>query len=524
MNNAIQNEVSSEGVKPVLFAGSRWLLLAAVIFLFALGLTIRLYDLTDLPLDFHSTRQMHSALMARGMFYENLTGIPDWQRQMAVQQWQAEGLIEPPIMERLTAFTYGLIGQDLLWVARLYSIFFWLIGALALFFLAKNLIGPNGAVVALGFFLVLPYGALASRAFQPDPLMVSAIILSWWAADRWRRKPNWKNAVIAGLLAGFAIFVKSVAVFFVAGGLIGLILAGMGLKAVWKSKQVWLMAVLTILPYGIFHIYGVYITGLLQDQFSLRFFPQLWIDPVFYLRWNGEISSVVDFELFLAGLIGIFLVKDKPGRWLLIGAWIGYLLFSLTLPYHAMTHDYYQLPIIPLVGLGLAAVIDRLLRSLQGPRLLASLAVLGVLLFWVAIKAWDVRVTLKRMDYRGEPAIWQGLGETLGHDSKVLALTQDYGYRLGYWGWITPTNWMYGGDFTVREMSGQQFDVETLFFEQTEGKDYFLVTQFDEFNAQAELKKMMYDTFPVLQDTDDYLIFDLKHPLPADGKSSAQPQ
>jgi hypothetical protein len=398
-----------------------------------------------------------------------------------------------------------------------------MLGALALFFLTKNLIGTNGAVIALGFFLILPYGALASRAFQPDPLMVSAIIGSWWAADRWRRSQTWKNAILAGLLTGFAIFVKSVAVFFVGGGLIALVFAATGWKGVWKNRQVWLMAALTVIPYGMFHIYGVYITGLLEDQFSLRFFPQLWIDPVFYLRWNGEISSVVGFEFFLAALVGIFLVKEKAGRWMLIGAWTGYVLFSLALPYHAMTHDYYQEPIIPLVGLGLAAVIDRLLRSLKGPRVFASLAVLFVLLFWVVIKAWDVRVTLKRNDYRGEPAIWQNIGKILGHDAHILALTQDYGYRLGYWGWITPTNWMYTGDFTVREMAGQTFDIQKVFQEQTEGKDYFLVTQFDEFNSQGELKKMMYDTFPVVQDTDDYLIFDLKHPRPAGSQAPAQP-
>lgn len=523
MTKSNLSESTVEGEKPVLFASSRWFLWIGVIFLFALGLTIRLYDLTDLPLDFHSTRQLHSALMARGMYYENLPGIPEWQRAMAVQQWHAEGLIEPPLMERLTALTYSLIGQDILWVARLYSIFFWMIGGIGLFLLAKNLTGENGAVAALGFYLILPYGALASRAFQPDPLMVSTIIFTLWSANRWRNSPSWKNAIITGLLAGFAIYIKSVAGFFVGGGLAALILASLGLKTALRNRQVWLMALLALIPYVAFMIYGVYITGLLQGQFSLRFFPQLWIDPVFYLRWNGEISSVVGFELFLAGLAGIFLIKDRIGRWLLIGTWIGYVLFSLALPYHAMTHDYYQEPIIPLVALGLAALIDRILRSLHGPRWTASLAVLFVLLFWVVIKAWDVRVSLKRMDYRGEPAIWQNLGEVLGHDSNILDLTQDYGYRLEYWGWITPTNWMYTGDFNVRQMAGQEFDIQKMFAEQTEGKDYFLVTQFNEFDAQAELKKMMFDTYPVFKQTDDYLIFDLRHPLPTKPQSPSLP-
>jgi hypothetical protein len=47
-----------------------------------------------------------------------------------------------------------------------------------------------------------------------------------------------------------------------------------------------------------------------------------------------------------------------------------------------------------------------------------------------------------------------------------------------------------------------------------EGKDYFLVTAFGEYDSQAEFKKMMTDAFPVLEQTDDYIIYDLKHPLP----------
>jgi hypothetical protein len=141
------------------------------------------------------------------------------------------------------------------------------------------------------------------------------------------------------------------------------------------------------------------------------------------------------------------------------------------------------------------------------------LAILGIITFWVSIKAWDVRVTLKRNDYRGEPALWQELGKKIGHDSKVLAITQDYGYRLGYWGWVTPQNWMNSGDFMVRELAGQQFDRVKLFQEQVEGKDYFLVTAFGEFDSQADFKDMMYAAFPVLEETGDYIIFDLKHPL-----------
>ncbi len=500
---------------PRLFNQSAWLRRIVIAILVILALVIRFYDLDDLPLDFHSTRQMHSALMARGMYYQTRSDVPDWQKSMSMQQWKAEGLIEPPIMESMAALGYRLAGTDDLRIPRVLSILFWMLGALPLYWLARGLIDHNGAVFALAFYLILPYGALASRAFQPDPLMVSCILWSIWAAWRWSNQPGWKWALIAGLLAGLAVLVKSVAAFFVAGAWVGLLLSTWGLKRTIKDLSFWVAVLLAALPFAAFTFYGLKISGEMAGQFSLRFFPNLWIDPVWYLRWNGEISSVVGFEWFLASLMGVFLMQKPFGRWMMFGLYAGYVIFSFTLPYHAMTHDYYQEPLIPIVALGAGAAISTLIKKMDGPRWLYSLAVLGVLFFWVSIKAWDVRVTLKRNDYRGEPVLWQQLGEKLGHDSHILAITQDYGYRLGYWGWLTPQNWMYSGDFNVREMAGQEFDRAKMFKEQVEGKDYFLVTSFGEFDTQAEFKKMMMDEFPILEQTSDYIIFDLKYPLPA---------
>jgi len=495
--------------KPIL-----WLVLAG---LFGLGLAIRLYDLTDVPLDFHATRQLHSAVMARGIYYENLPGIPEWQREMAVQQWKAEGLIEPPILEHLAAFTYRVMGGELLWVARLYSIFFWMLGSVFLFLLARDLTSADGAVVAFAYFLILPYGAIASRAFQPDPLMTFAIIAAVWAINRWSVRPIWKWAILAGLLGGFAILVKAVAVFFIGGAWLGLMLSDWRIKMAWRDKQVWLMGGLTVLPYAVFHIYGVYISGLLQSQFSLRFFPQMWLDPLFYLRWNGQISSVVGFEWFLMAALGIFLIRNRPQRGIVIGLWAGYFLYGLALPHHISTHDYYQLPFIPLVALGLAAGAALLLQNLRGPRPLLLAVVYGVLLFGVVIKAWDVRVTLKRQDFRSEVAFWHSLGEKIGPGTAVIGLTHDYGFRLSYWGWVNSTNWMTSADFNYRAMAGQEFDMQALFEEQVSGKKYFVVTLFNELEKQPELENLLRRGYPVYAQADDYLIYDLKNPLPPAG-------
>src|SRR5688500_13990598 len=108
------------------FFASRTAWMTALQVLLVLGFAIRLYDITNLPLDVHPTRQLLSALKARGMYYSALTDIPAEQKTFAIQQWKVRAAIEPEIIENIVAFTYRFTGEEL-WIARIYSSIFWLI-------------------------------------------------------------------------------------------------------------------------------------------------------------------------------------------------------------------------------------------------------------------------------------------------------------------------------------------------------------------------------------------------------------
>ncbi|MCC6146510.1 MAG: glycosyltransferase family 39 protein [Anaerolineaceae bacterium] len=498
---------------PLLPALQKWLFWFALTFLFGLGLVIRVYDLTDPPLDFHATRQLHAALMARGMYYDTLTDAPAWQREMAVQQWKTEGLIEPPILQRLAAFTYGIAGGEALWIPRLYSIFFWLAGGAGLFLLARCMAGGTaGGLAALAYYLFLPFGAIASRSFQPDPLLTAAVVWALWAAARWQEARSTRSAVLAGLLTGLAIFIKATAVFFLGAAWAALVLFGPGLRRAARDRQVWMAATLSALPSLLFLIYGFFLSGELQSQFGLRFFPQLWSDPVFFLQWKGMIASTLGFEWFLVGLAAAFLIRQPKHRAILLGAWAGYFLYGMALPYHISTHNYYQLPAVPLVGLGLAAATQVFFQNARGPRRLYVPVVCGVLLFAVLVSAWDVRVTLKREDWRGEPAFWSELGQKIGRDAPAVGLVEDYGYRLAYWGWVDVQPWQTSGDINLGTLAGKEYDFARTFEEQTAGKTYFIVTNMHELAGQPELESKLLNTYPLVAQTDDYWIFDLRSP------------
>ena len=100
-----------------------------LVVLFGVSLAIRLYDLTDLPLDFHPTRQLVSIIKARGLYYAERQpdGIPTWQLERGITQANRKADIEPIVFEKLVAFTYRFTGEKI-WVARIYASLFWLVG------------------------------------------------------------------------------------------------------------------------------------------------------------------------------------------------------------------------------------------------------------------------------------------------------------------------------------------------------------------------------------------------------------
>jgi hypothetical protein len=136
-------------------------------------------------------------------------------------------------------------------------------------------------------------------------------------------------------------------------------------------------------------------------------------------------------------------------------------------------------------------------------------------LIGIAIPAWYSRDLIVNSDYRNEPKFWAEIGDKLGHDGGVIGLTQDYGYRLAYWGWQGSASWFNSADIGLRYLAGQNVDLLRTFQHDTAGKKYFLVTMFGELDNEPAIKDLLYKNYPIYAQTDEYVIFDLQHPLPA---------
>jgi 4-amino-4-deoxy-L-arabinose transferase-like glycosyltransferase len=470
------------------------------------GFSLRVYDLTDLPLDFHPTRQLLSLIKARGMYYATLSNIPEEQRQFAIDQWHSKTTFEPELLERLVVFTYRFTGEQV-WIARIYSSLFWIIGGIFLYRLARDLVSKNGALLSLTIYLFLPYGVFASRSFQPDPLMLMLTIVFWWIVQRWSKNPtSWTFAILSGLFGGLAILVKFVAAFFVIGGGIGaLLLKGESTRETARRPQVWVMTVLGILPGVSWLIYGLYVTDFLSTKFEGRFIPALLVSPSFYLSWISMFNTVIGGALLALALLGLFFHRQ---RIFIISLWTAYLVYGIFFDYHISTHDYYSLMIAPIAALSLAPFADLILP--QASSRLAKIFLLFIFCFGIFATTWDIRSQLKATDYRPEAAMWTEIGQTLGPRAKVTALTQDYGARLEYWGWEKAAIWPLFGDLVYHvSLKGANKEFEQLFANLTARSDFFLVTMPDELDRQPELEERLAQ-YPVFAVGEGYIIYDLK--------------
>jgi hypothetical protein len=473
------------------------------------GLITRLFDLTDPPLDYASTRQLRSALIARGMYYPYSKNAPEWKRQVAVEQGE-HSMIEPTVLERIVALTYRVIGGEYIWIARIYSSLFWVLGGIALFFLIEKLVSTDAAYFGLIYYLFAPHGIVASRAFQPDPLLTALIILSWWTFFSWYRSSSWKWAVLAGLSAGAAMFVKSTAVFFLIFAFSFLVLKKAPFSTLIRNKQVWTIVLLAGIPVIVYHVYGVFILGELTQQFQGRFFPELLLESQYYLKWKNALSSVSGHYLILgAALIGVIVYYRTEKLVYLLGILLGYFLYCFVFTYHITTHYYYHLPMIPVIGLMLAGLYEFLIKFFKN-EIFTSLVRIGLILILILGIAGGY-YKLQQEDYRTVPSYFIKVANFVEQGSRVITLSQDYGNRIGYYGWLIHEQWISRGDQAYDQLRGSAQDpFLEKFTEFTAGYDYFLVTSLNQLEKQEELSNHLNANFTIHAEGEGYIIYDLK--------------
>lgn len=453
------------------------------------GAGLRVAGLTDPPLDFHPTRQYRSAIIARGYSLDLLGDLVPEARHVAELAARGQPPIEPPIMEYLAARVYHVIGrEDLAW-ARALSVLAWSLGGLALFWLALQVVIAPAALAAVAVWTFLPFAIRASQSFQPDPLMAALMALTLAAAVRHRRSPAIWAAVLFACALTAALVVKAVVVFFLGPALIALILFGDG--SIRTKAVAAVVAIAATAPAAYY-----YATLPLATDYGP--FLQLLTGPQFWRDWAAMLDRVVSWPLMIAALAGAAVATGELRR-LLAALFAGYFTFGIVFTHHIHTHDYYSLPLIAVVALGVGALVDRIARTLPEWSRTAAAAVVGVsCLAWGTLSVADDRRSERPAALRAEAARYAHIGQVVGHSTRVLALDGAYGFPLVYHGHMLTTHWPLSGDLAMMSLTGETAGpaADRL---RSSGADFFVGTIQPHFDAQPDLREALERQHPLLE-------------------------
>ena len=487
----------------------------ALLLLLTAGVLVRVTAFDQPPLDFHATRQLHSAEIARGMYYGVLPDVPAWQVEMALEGQAEKGLIEPQIMESVSAAAWVALGGEYLAVPRALSIAFWTLGALAIFGAGARVSGGVAGLVAAGVFLFLPFGVVASRAFMPDPLMVALMSAALWLGASWATAPPRTRMVWAsgaGLVTGLAVLVKLTAGFMLAPFCVALVLgsAGVGL---FRRPDVLVYAILTAAPPVAFILYAQAATGVGLEEHGSRLFPELWVTADFWSGWLAMIDGTVGLGVLGLALLGGLTLPHPAIRVGLVAWVLGYVAMVFTLSHHASTHDYYALPLFPVAAVGLGGLAHtawRALRGRTGTKVTAALVALATLAAsWVGSHA-----RLTAHDHAADAQRYASLGALFLPEERIVGILPEYGHPFRYFGWRTYRHWPATFD---RELMIEGANFTKIWRQRTAGMDYFLVTDFGQYHAQGDVRRHLEAHCPVSLRADGVLVFAL------DGEACVDP-
>jgi 4-amino-4-deoxy-L-arabinose transferase-like glycosyltransferase len=329
-----------------------------VVLLLAGTLGLRLVGLGQPIVENYVGRQIPTAMVARGIergsgfLHPRLeTGpFPNW------------FLVEPPLYALAAAIVRGLTGLAPGPSGRVISALGTTLAAWGLYGLIRPREGRVVAALSVAAFAVFPITLRYGRAFQPDALMLGAIVAGLRCRDEAARTGGlaWKLSGLALLATGLALKVISAYV------LIPLLFAIE--RPPRRRALAW--ASLCLLPAILWYFHAAQLLREGRGSLASADNQAIWLRafvPRALLHGSTYVTALrfvvvraftpIGFVLASAGLVAIGR-EGRPGRfWML---WLGSALLALAVLAAKSHHEYYWLALAPLAALGVGKALSGL--------------------------------------------------------------------------------------------------------------------------------------------------------------------
>jgi 4-amino-4-deoxy-L-arabinose transferase-like glycosyltransferase len=400
----------------------------------------------------------------------------------------------------LTALLYGVFGEQL-WLGLLVSMLF-TIGTLWLFFeLARHLLPPSAAIIALLFFSISPLYLRYSVVFMPEPAVLFFYTAALYLFHRWLNATEtslWLLIASAASTA-MAILIKPTSIHI--GMIFFLLLFDKYRFSMFKKWQIWLFAVLSLLPGVLWYLHArnLYLVygntfGIISGGDSKFDNLRYWFSPSFYaslvsidLNWIFAIGGILPFA------IGMILAWRKREPLMLIFGVITQLLYYLVIPRYTSFAVYYHIYLLPFaslaVGLGFLWLFQKGQRTIAlighqtSLRLLGAVAAILVISF-VTLRSYRTNVRIY------DQPLWdcsQLVAQLIPQPTRIIVSTtsvaQDQGVENNY----QEPNVFYYSHRYGWSLPADRHTVQQVDEYRAQGAEYLVVVDHQPLSAAPEL-------------------------------------
>ena len=457
-----------------------------------LGVSLRWYKIDNPVADWHSFRQADTAAVTRYYVQHGLDLLhPRYHDLSSLQSGQAnpEGyrMVEFPVFNLLHWLMYQLFGGQvsLEMAGRMTGILAYLLAGWGLAVLLGRQKSKRLGWWAVWWWTALPFSIYYSRVILPDMLAVAWAVWSLVWLNLALKQGKWWQLLAVWLFASLALLTKPTSGF--------LLLAGLTMFSpnLWQQPRVWWAAVsllLSLLPLAWWRQWisqfpaGIPAYDWLFNQDHIRLKPAWW-----RWLWFERIGKLI-LGVWAAGIVSFGLVhfRARQAFRLALGLTLAAVLYLIVIAAGNVRHDYYQIMILPAVVAWLALGSDYLWQEIKpawwGRLVWLMLVALALAFSWYQIK-----------DYYqiNRPAIvtaGKAVDRLTPPDALVIAPyfgDTAFLYQTNRRGWpfvVSPDQ--------ISELINQ-------------GARYYVSVNYD------DLTKQLMQQYPVLEQTDDYVIIEL---------------
>lgn len=471
-----------------------------ILFLIILfGFVARLYRFDNPISDWHSWRQADTSSVSREFIkqgfdilrprYHDLSSIPSGGKD------NPKGLrfVEFPIYNVFQAGLYLYFKKFTLeeW-GRLVSILSQLISIVFLYLIVQKYRDTETGLLAAFFFSFLPFNIYYGRSILPGPLSVMALLSGIYFFDRWiESEKRWISFVLSCVSIISAVLVSPFASFFILP-IMYLVWNKYNLTFISRWPII-LLAIATLFPFLMWRAWvfqypeGVPLSNWLWNGNNIRF-KGAFFQWIFAERIGRMLLGYWGLPLVVIGVVA----KVKKEGWFFFSFLIASLLFLTFFATGNVTHDYYQVFIVPTLAifwsLGARWLLTRTsdVLNIYAAKILVVVSTVFMLMFgWYVIRDY---YTIQHLE---TVVAGMAVDALTPKDAKVIAA--------------------YNGDTSFLYQTNRRgwpvFDRQTEEFIEA-GASYlvFVNPTPEELHFQEEFK--------TVKKTESYVIFDLTQSLP----------